>query len=84
MPFKAHAICNGDGRIGVLAAHAFYLLNTVDGSMVHEGRSCPGGFLHLLNRPGGGWVVSGRDGNLHLFDANGIGIRRINLESFVV
>ena len=77
MPFKAHAICNGDGRIGVLAAHAFYLLNTVDGSMVHEGRSCPGGFLHLLNRPGGGWVVSGRDGNLHLFDANGIGIRRI-------
>jgi len=77
MPFKSHAICNGDGRIGVLAAHAFYLLNTVDGSMVHEGRSCPGGFLHLLNRPGGGWVVSGRDGNLHLFDANGIGIRRI-------
>ena len=42
MPFKVHAICNADGRIGVLAAHAFYLLNTVDGSMVHEGRSCPG------------------------------------------
>ncbi|MED5291621.1 MAG: hypothetical protein VX778_05270, partial [Candidatus Thermoplasmatota archaeon] len=77
MPFKVHAICNGGGRIGILAAHAFYLLNTVDGSMVHEGRSCPGGFLQLLNRPGGGWVVSGRDGNLHLFDVNGIGIRRI-------
>ena len=77
MPFKVHSICNGGGRIGVLAAHAFYLLNTVDGSMVHEGRSCPGGFLQLLNRPGGGWVVSGRDGNLHLFDVNGIGIRRI-------
>ena len=77
MPFKVHSICNGGGRIGVLAAHAFYLLNTVDGSMVHEGRSCPVGFLQLLNRPGGGWVVSGRDGNLHLFDVNGIGIRRI-------
>ena len=77
MPFKVHAICNGGGRIGILAAHAFYLLNTVDGSMVHEGRSCSGGFLQLLNRPGGGWVVSGRDGNLHLFDVNGIGIRRI-------
>ena len=77
MPFKVHAICNADGRIGILAAHAFYLLNTVDGSMVHEGRSSPGGFLHILNRPGGGWVLSGRDGNLHLFDANGIGIRRI-------
>ncbi len=53
MPFKVHAICNADGRIGVLAAHAFYLLNTVDGSLVHEGRSSPGGFLQLLNRPGG-------------------------------
>ena len=49
MPFKVHAICNADGRIGVLAAHAFYLLNTVDGSLVHEGRSSPGGFLQLLN-----------------------------------
>ena len=78
IPFKVHAICNADGRIGVLAAHAFYLLNTVDGSMVHEGRSCPGGFLQLLNRPGGGWVLSGRDGNLHLFDANGVGIRRMH------
>ena len=77
MPFKVHVICNADGRIGVLAAHAFYLLNTVDGSMVHEGRSSPGGFTQLLNRPGGGWVLAGRDGNLHLFDASGIGIRRI-------
>ena len=77
MPFKVHGICNADGRIGVLAAHAFYLLNTVDGSLVHEGRSSPGGFLQLLNRPGGGWVLSGRDGNLHLFDANGVGIRRM-------
>ena len=77
MPFKVHAICNGESHIGVLAAHAFYLLNTVDGSMVHEGRSCPGGFTQLLNRPGGGWVLAGRDGNLHLFDAGGIGIRRI-------
>lgn len=78
MPFKVHAICNGEGTIGILAAHGFFVLKTVDGTMLHEGRSSPGGFLHLLHRPGGGWILSGRDGNLHLFDSNGKGIRRIS------
>ena len=70
MPFKVHAIC-AQTVVLEYSLPAFYLLNTVDGSMVHEGR-LPGGFLHILNRPGGRWVLSGRDGNLP-FDANGIG-----------
>ena len=78
MPFKVHAIDSGQGLLGVLAAHGFYVMSTRDGSLLHEGRSSPGGFTGIKARPGGGWVLSGRDGNMHLFSQEGRGIRRMD------
>lgn len=78
MPFKVHAIDSGQGILGVLAAHGFYVMSTRDGSLLHEGRSSRGGFTGIKARPGGGFVLSGRDGNLHLFSQEGRGIRRID------
>ena len=77
VPFKVHAACASQGTIGMLAAHGFFLLNTSDGSMVNEGRSAPGGFSDLRPRPGGGWALAGRRGEIHLFSQHGRGIRRV-------
>lgn len=77
LPFKAHAAAAVPGTVGVLAAHAFYLLGTQNGGFVHEGRTTPGGFLDVLPRPGGGWVLACRRGQLHLFSAEGRGQRRM-------
>jgi len=77
LPFKVHAAAAVQGAVGVLAAHAFYLLGTQQGEFVHEGRTTPGGFLDLLPRPGGGWVLACRRGQLHLFSAEGRGLRRM-------
>ena len=77
VPFKVHAAHASQGTVGLLAAHGFYLLNTSDGSMVNEGRSTPGGFSDLCSRPGGGWALAGRRGELHLFSQHGRGIRRV-------
>ena len=65
VPFKVHAATATQGAVGLLAAHGFYLLNTNDGSMVNEGRSAPGGFSDLAPRPGGGWALAGRRGEIH-------------------
>ena len=62
---------------GILAAHGFFLINTADGTMVNEGRSAPGGFSDLSARPGGGWALAGRRGEIHLFSQHGRGIRRV-------
>ena len=77
MPFKVHAAAAVSGTIGVVAAHGFYLLSTQNGGFVHEGRTTPGGFLAVLPRPGGGWVLACRRGQLHLFSAEGRGQRRM-------
>ncbi|MEL0331733.1 MAG: hypothetical protein VW982_05920 [Candidatus Poseidoniales archaeon] len=77
VPFKVHAAHAAQGTVGLLAAHGFYLLNTSDGSMVSEGRSTPGGFSDLCSRPGGGWALAGRRGEIHLFSQHGRGIRRV-------
>ena len=77
VPFKVHAACASQGTIGMLAAHGFFLLNTSDGSMVNEGRSAPSGFSALRPRPGGGWALAGRRGEIHLFSQHGRGIRRV-------
>ena len=76
MPFKVHSIDCSNGIIAVLAAHGFYVISTVDGQMIHDGRSTFGGFTDVVNRPGGGWLLSGREGQLHLFSDRGIGITR--------
>ena len=78
LPFKAHCAQANNGVLGILAAHGFYVLSTSDGSLLHEGRSTPGGFAELLARPGGGWILSGREGHLHLFTHEGTGIRRLD------
>lgn len=78
LPFKAHCAQANNGILGILAAHGFYVLSTSDGSMLHEGRSTPGGFTEILARPGGGWILSGREGNLHLFTHEGTGLRRLD------
>lgn len=78
VPFKVHAAQATQGSVGLLAAHGFYLINTSDGSMINEGRSAPGGFSDLSPRPGGGWALAGRKGEIHLFSQHGRGIRRVD------
>ena len=78
MPFKVHNAVAADGKIGILAAHGFYVLSSATGKLLSEGRSCPEGFQDILARPGGGWILSGRDGNLHLFNTDGRGIKRLD------
>jgi len=77
VPFKVHAAHAAQGVIGILAAHGFYLVSTANGAMVSEGRSTPGGFSDVCARPGGGWALAGRKGQIHLFSAQGRGIRRV-------
>ncbi len=75
-PFKVHSIICQNGILAALAAHGFYVISTTDGSMLHEGRSTYGGFNDVMARPGGGWILSGKEGRLHLFSHEGIGIKR--------
>ena len=75
-PFKVHSITCQNGILAALAAHGFYVISTTDGSMLHEGRSTYGGFNDVIARPGGGWILSGKEGQLHLFSHEGIGIKR--------
>ena len=44
--------------------------------MIHDGRSTYGGFTDVISRPGGGWILSGKEGQIHLFSHEGIGIKR--------
>ena len=75
-PFKVHSINYNNGILAALAAHGFYVISTTDGSMIHDGRSTYGGFNDVMSRPGGGWILSGKEGQLHLFSHEGIGIKR--------
>ena len=81
VPFKIHAAFAAQGVLGVLAAHGFYLISTQHGGMMGEGRSTPGGFRDIVHRPGGGWALAGRNGQLHLFSQQGRGIRRVETGS---
>ena len=75
-PFKVHSISYQNGVLAALAAHGFYVISTTDGSMLHDGRSTYGGFNDVICRPGGGWILSGKEGQMHLFSHEGIGIKR--------
>ena len=75
-PFKVHSIHYNNGVLAALAAHGFYVISTTDGSMIHDGRSTYGGFTDVISRPGGGWILSGKEGQIHLFSHEGIGIKR--------
>lgn len=77
VPFKVHGLAAQSGRIGVLMAHGFYIYSLTTAKQMTEGRSTPAGFKEIMARPGGGWVLSCRKGQLHLFSAEGRGIRRM-------
>ena len=42
-----------------------------------NGKATFKGFKDAIGRPGGGWILSGRNGNIHIFSQDGIGIKRI-------
>ena len=79
LPFRVHSAAHASGKIGVLCGHGFHLLRVSDGSQIGEGRSTTGGFSGILARPGGGWVLSCRKGQLHVFNAEGRGIKRLDV-----
>ncbi len=81
LPFRVHSAAHSSGKIGVLCGHGFHLLRVSDGSQIGEGRSTTGGFSDILARPGGGWVLSCRKGQLHVFNQEGRGIKRLDVES---
>ena len=75
-PFKVHSMNYQNGILAALAAHGFYVISTTDGRMLHDGKSAFGGFTDVLSRPGGGWILTGREGQMHLFSHEGVGIKR--------
>ena len=79
LPFRVHSAAHDSGRIGVLCGHGFHLLRVSDGSQIDEGRSTTGGFSDILSRPGGGWVLSCRKGQLHVFNQEGRGLKRLDV-----
>ena len=83
-PFRIHHIVTQGSMVGVLAAHGFIPYDLQTGQQIHEGRATYGGFSDILPRPGGGWVASGRKGDLHIFNQNGKGLRRCTLNQFDV
>lgn len=67
-----------DGKsIAVLSGPAFHLLDLNSGNPLGEGRSVSGGFRDVIARPGGGWVLADRGENIHIFNPQGRGIRRL-------
>ena len=77
VPFKVHGMAAQSGNLGVLLAHGFYIYSLTTSKQITDGRSTPSGFKEIIARPGGGWVLSCRKGQLHLFSQEGRGIRRM-------
>ena len=78
LPFRVHAAAYAKGTIAVLLGHGFHVIRASDGSQIGEGRSTNGGFSDILARPGGGWVLSCRQGQLHIFNHDGKGLKRLD------
>ena len=78
MPFRVHGAVHDSGKIAILCGHGFHLIRVSDGTQIDEGRSTDGGFSDVLARPGGGWVLSCRKGQIHLFNAEGRGLKRLD------
>ena len=79
LPFRVHSAAHDSGKIGALCGHGFHLLRVSDGTQIGEGRSTTGGFSDILSRPGGGWVLSCRKGQLHVFNQEGRGLKRLDV-----
>ena len=78
MPFRVHGAEHASGQIALLCGHGFHLIRASDGKQIGEGRSTNGGFSDIMARPGGGWVLSCRKGQLHVFNHDGRGIKRLD------
>ena len=78
MPFRVHGAQHASGQIALLCGHGFHLIRASDGKQIGEGRSTNGGFSDIIARPGGGWVLSCRKGQLHVFNQDGRGIKRLD------
>jgi len=77
MPFKPYKIKTNENLLGILMGNGFIVIDSDTGEQLHEGRSTQGGFSQIINRPGGGWVLSDRHEQLHLFNQQGFGIKRL-------
>ena len=77
MPFKPYQIKSNGKLFGILMGNGFIVIDSETGEQLHEGRSTQGGFSKIINRPGGGWVLSDRHEQLHLFNEQGYGIKRL-------
>jgi len=77
MPFKPYKIRTNEHMLGVLMGNGFVVIDSNNGEQLHEGRSTQGGFSDIINRPGGGWILSDRHEQLHIFNNHGFGIKRL-------
>lgn len=80
-PFAVYRLALSKENVGLLCGQGFHLLNLLNGTTLHEGRSTAGGFNGIISRVGGGWILSDRVGHLHIFNGQGIGVRRVNVGS---
>ena len=77
MPFKPYKIRTNENLLGVLMGNGFVVIDSNNGEQLHEGRSTQGGFSDIIHRPGGGWILSDRHEQLHIFNNQGFGIKRL-------
>jgi len=77
MPFKPYKIKANKNLLGILMGNGFVVIDSNTGKQLHEGRSTQGGFSEIINRPGGGWILSDRKEQLHIFNQKGYGIKRL-------
>jgi len=77
MPFKPYKIKANENLLGILMGNGFVVIDSNTGKQLHEGRSTQGGFSEIINRPGGGWILSDRKEQLHIFNQKGYGIKRL-------
>tara|TARA_Y100001978_G_scaffold203501_1_gene230127 strand:+ start:38644 stop:39648 length:1005 start_codon:yes stop_codon:yes gene_type:complete len=77
LPFKPYKIKSNKNLLGVLMGNGFIVIDSETGKQLHEGRSTQGGFSQIINRPGGGWILTDRNDKIHIFNQKGFGIKRL-------
>ena len=77
LPSSVYEIGTSNNSILILYGRGFQILNPKDGTPLFEGKTVESGFSKWSFRPGGGLLLSDRNGNLHLFDRNAKGKKMI-------
>ena len=72
-PSSPYEIGCNEKHIIVLYGRGFQIIDPTDGTPFSDGKTVHPGFSKFSFRPGGGVILSDREGNLHLFDKNGNG-----------